>query len=184
MDQQKEIDPIKLRPANDKLREAEFFFMLMEKYFDHYEFKYLLSAFLSALYSCTEHNRLYSADPRFKDWFREINQTHISHPDLQNLREVRRHEIHHKGRETLKRVGFSFPEGIETTQVELVFDFRGGEPIGQYKTAEMEEFKEYPLEQRWVWMTEGEPDVMDLCSKGLVVVREIIKSRDSMGFPD
>lgn len=175
---------MELHPANDKLREAEFFFMLMEKHFDHYEFRYFLSAFLSALYSCTEHNRLHSADPRFKDWFQEMSKTHISHTNLQNLREMRRHEIHLKGKETVQQVGFGFPDGIETTHVEFVFDFSSGKPVGRYKTAEMEEFKEHPVEQRWVWKTEGEPDVMELCSKGLQVVREIIKSRDSMGFPD
>ena len=175
-----------LHPANDKLREAEFFFMLMEKYFDHYEFRYFLSAFLSALYSCIEHKKLFSADSRFKDWFQEMHKTHMSDTNLQNLRKIRDAEIHLKGKETVQRVGFDFlpAGGIETTSLEVVFDFSSGKPVGQYKTAEMEEFKEYPVEQRWVWKTEGEPDVMDLCSKGLQVVREIIKRRDSMGFPD
>lgn len=175
---------MELHPANDKLREAEFFFMLMEKHFDQYEFRYFLSAFLSALYSCTEHNRLHSADSRFKDWFQEMKETHISHTNLQNLREMRRHEVHLKGKETLQEVGLSFPGGIETKYIELEFDFRNVKPVGRYKTAEMEEFKEHHLEQRWVWKTKGEPDVMDLCSKGLQVVREIIKSRDSMVFSD
>lgn len=31
-------------PANDKLREAEFFLMLMEKHFDTDEFRYFLNA--------------------------------------------------------------------------------------------------------------------------------------------
>lgn len=97
---------------------------------------------------------------------------------------MRKHEVHLKGKETVQRVSLRFPDGIETTHVELVFDFSGGKPVGQYKTAEMEEFTEHPLEQRWVWKTQGEPDVMDLCSKGLQVVGEIIKSRESMGFPD
>ena len=52
-------------PANDKLREAEFFLMLMEKHFDTDEFRYFLNAFLAALHSCKEHNRLFSKDPRF-----------------------------------------------------------------------------------------------------------------------
>jgi len=175
---------MELHPANDKLREAEFFFMLMEKHFDHYEFRYFLSAFLSALYSCTEHDLLHSADPRFKDWFQEIKKTRIFHIDLQNLREMRRLETHKKGKKPVQQVGLSFPDGIETTHMELEIDFRSVKPVGRYKTAEMEEFKEHQVEQRWVWKTKGEPDVMDLCSKGLQVVREIIKSRDSMGLTD
>jgi hypothetical protein len=63
---------IGLHSANDKLREAEFFFMLMDKHSEKYEFMYFLSAFLSALSSCTEHNRLQSSDQRFRDWYREI----------------------------------------------------------------------------------------------------------------
>jgi hypothetical protein len=39
---------MQLHPANDKLREAEFFLMLMEKHFDRYEFKYFLNTFLAA----------------------------------------------------------------------------------------------------------------------------------------
>jgi hypothetical protein len=178
------IDIVDLHSANDKLREAEFFFFLMRRYFDRYEFQYLLSAFLSALYSCTEHNRLHSTDSRFTDWFQEISKTYLSHVDLQELREMRKHEIHQKGKETLQQVGFSFPGGIQSTEMEFILDFSSGKPVGRYKTAEMEEFKEHPVEQRWVWKTKGEPDVMDLCLKGLQVVREIIKSRDSMGFPD
>ena len=174
---------MELHPATDKLHEAEFFFRLMEKHFDRYEFRYFLSAFLSALFSCTEHNRLHSADPRFKDWHREIKVTHMSHRALQDLRDVRNQEVHQKGKETLQVVSFSFPSGIEIKSGEtLVLEFGGG--VRRYKTTETEEFKEYPVEQRWVWMTKGEPDVMDLCSKGLEVVREVITSRDSMGFAD
>lgn len=85
----------------------------------------------------------------------------------------------------MKVVGFSFPEGIEVKGgEEAVFDFGSGQSVGRYKTTKMEEFKEYPIENRWVWLTEGEPDVMELCSKGLQIAREIIKSRDSMEFPD
>jgi hypothetical protein len=36
-----------LPPANDKLREAEFFFFMMEHHFHTYGFKYFVSAFLS-----------------------------------------------------------------------------------------------------------------------------------------
>ena len=110
---------MELHPANDKLHEAEFFFRLMEKHFDHNEFRYFLSAFLSALYSCKEHDRLHSADPRFKDWYQEIKKTHINHINLLNLLEMRRHEVHKKGKETVQQVGLGFPDGIETTGLEL-----------------------------------------------------------------
>lgn len=171
-------------PANEKLHEAEFFFMMMEKYFDCYEFKHFLSAFLSALYSCTEHNRLHSSDTRFKDWYQGQAKDLMSHQDLVKLREMRRLEVHVRGRETVQEAGLSFPDGITTTHLELGMDLSGGKPVGWYKTAEMEQPEEHPVEQRWVWKTEGYPDVMELCSKGLEVVRELIQSRDEMSFRD
>jgi hypothetical protein len=48
----------------------------------------------------------------------------------------------------------------------------------------MEEFEEHPVEHRWVWDAEGEPDVMELCRKGLETMRCIIDSRNNMGFAD
>jgi len=173
-----------LNPANDKLCEAEFFFIMMKRYFDNYEFKYFLSAFLSALYSCTEHNRLHSSNPRFKDWYQGPARDLIAHQDLVSLRELRRHEVHLEGKETIQQVGLSFPNGITTTHLELGIDSSAGKPVGWYKTAEMEQAEEHPVEQRWVWKTEGAPDVMELCSKGLEVVRQLMKSRDEMCLYD
>ncbi|MGE5646413.1 MAG: hypothetical protein ACM336_11540, partial [Acidobacteriota bacterium] len=98
--------------------------------------------------------------------------------------EMRRLEVHLKGKETMQQAGLSFPDGITTTHLELGIDFSAGKPVGWYKTAEMEQPEEHPVEQRWVWKTEGDPDVMELCSKGLEVVRQLVKSRDQMGFPD
>ena len=159
--------------------------MLMEKYIHCYEFVYFLSAFLSALLSCVEHNRLLSRDVRFKDWFRDAKNGHLRNPDSLALRELRRKEVHFTGTETGQRAGMSFPEGLEWTSSTVTeIDFSKGRPIGRYKTAHMQDFEEHPVEQRWVWETPAEPDVMELCGKGLDVVREIMKSRDRMGFSD
>lgn len=175
---------MKLHPANDKLREAEFFLMLMEKHFDQYEFKYFLNAFLAALYSCKEHNRLLSKHSRFKDWYREVRTKYLSDADLHRLGKLRDKEIHQKGTESFQRVGMSFSEGIETTELVLGVDFSSGKSVGRYKSAEMDQFEEHPVEYRWVWDAEGEPDVMELCRKGLDIMRRFIESRDNMGFPD
>ena len=159
--------------------------MLMEKCVPRYEFVYFLSAFLSALFSCVEHNRLLSKDARFKDWFRDVKNGHLCNPDLLALREHRRKEVHFTGTETSQLVGMSFPEGLECTgSTVMEIDFSKGKPIGRYKTAQMQDLQEHQVEQKWVWETRGEPDVMELCGKGLDVVREIINSRDRMGFPD
>lgn len=61
-----------LPTANDKLREATFFFELMERYIHEDEFRYLVSAFLEALYSLRAQNRLRSQDPRFRHWYQSV----------------------------------------------------------------------------------------------------------------
>src|ERR1700720_815478 len=103
-----------IHPANDKLREAEFFFMMMERHFHQYEFKYFVSALLSALSSSTEHNRLHSPDPRFKEWYREIVGNYVAKSELPGLDRLRNKEIHQKGTETLQRVGFG-----DQTEIQL-----------------------------------------------------------------
>ena len=168
--------------ANKKLAEAEFFFLLMEKHFDHYEFQYFLSAFLSALRSCTEHNRLHSADPRFKDWYERMKASHFADETLQRLGKLRNREVHQTGTPSSQRAGMSFPEGIESTSMVLEMDFRSGAPVGRYKTAEMQDFAEHLVEYKWVWDAEGEPDVMELCRRGLQIARATIQSRDEMRF--
>ena len=78
----------------------------------------------------------------------------------------------------------SFPEGIKTTDLTLSFDLSSGKPVGRYKSAEMDDFEEHPVEYRWVWNAAGEPDVMDLCRKGLDTMRQVIESRATMNFSD
>lgn len=175
-----------LHPANDKLREAEFFLMMMQKHSERYEFKYFLSAFLSALYSCTEHQRLHSSDPRFKDWYRGVVDTIITPSDLPRLERLRNREIHHKGTGTLQRVGFSRPDDdpIETTQLEFTVDFSRGKPVGTIKTAEMEKAEPIELSNDWVWSAEDNPKVFELCESGIKTLRQIITYRDQMKFPD
>lgn len=176
-----------LHPANDKLREAEFFFMLMERNLDSYEFKYFVSAFLAALYSCGEHLRLFSRDLRFEEWYREIGNTLLANPEYQRLRKLRDVEIHKKGTDSWQRVGMSFgEEGITVTGGPLVLnlDLRSGTPKGSYQTPEMVQPEEHPVRVRWVWSTTDELDVTDTCTSGLAVVQELIRQRDAMAFED
>jgi hypothetical protein len=48
----------------------------------------------------------------------------------------------------------------------------------------MADFKEHLVKYGWVWKAQDEPDVMELCSTGLKVVRQLIQSRDDMHFQD
>jgi len=116
---------MEIPPANAKLREAEFFFMMMENSFEAYEFPYFVSAFLSALFSCTEHNRLHSPDVRFKGWYQHAKVSYLSNGALQRLTELRNKEIHHRGTESVQRASLPFPNGIESRKLELELDFSG-----------------------------------------------------------
>ena len=170
--------------VEDKFREAEFFYGLMERAFDSYEFKYFVSAFLAALQSSTEHNRLQSADARFKGWYREARSKYIDDPLLRQLFDLRNKEVHHKGTQAVQQVGMSFEEPIETTDLEITLDFSKGKPTGAYKTAEMAEATPHKVTQKWVWRTTGEPEVMDLCQRGMEIVQALIESRAGMSFRD
>lgn len=177
---------MELHSANDKLREAEFFYFLMQTHRHEYEFKYLVSAFLSALSSATEHNRLQSSDARFKDWYRDV-MTNLYEPSvLRKLEKLRNKEIHQKGTEALQRVGFATgsDEPITTTHLEFTMDFRQGAPKGTIKTAEMTEAQPIELTSQFVWDAPGDPDVFALSWEGIEAVRAIIASRDAMKFPD
>jgi hypothetical protein len=175
-----------IHSANDKLREAEFFLMLMQTYSESYELKYFLSAFLSAVSSCTEHNKLHSSDPRFKDWYRNIAETVVAQSVLPRLTALRNKEIHHKGTNTYKRVGFVRPDDdpIESTRVEITMDFSRGKPVGTIQTAEMERPEPVELTSDWVWDAEDNPKVFELCEAALGTLSQIVRSRDEMKFPD
>jgi hypothetical protein len=177
---------VRLHPANDKLREAEFFFVLMERNLDSYEFKYFVSAFLAALYICGEHLRLFSKDPRFKDWYRDIGETLLANSEYQRLRKLRDVEIHKRGTESWQRVEMSFgEEGITVTgPLVLTVDLSSCTPMGSYQTPEMVQPEEHPVQVRWVWSTADELDVMDTCTNGLAVVQELIRQRGEMAFED
>ena len=150
-----------LHPANNKLHEAEFFFAVMHGHSERCEFKYFLSAFLSAASSCIEHNKLYSSDARFKDWYRNIRKAVVDPSVLPGL-----------------------ADPIETTKLEFTMDFSSGKPIGTIQIAEIEKPERVELSSDWVWDVEGNPKVFDLCESGLNTLRQIIRYRDEMKFPD
>jgi hypothetical protein len=176
----------RVHPANDKLREAEYLFFQMQHHLHDYEFKYIVNTFLAALYSCGEHLRLFSKDPRFKDWYAKAKDTILNDEHYQRIRKLRDVEVHQKGTDSLQCIDMSFgEEGIAVVgpdSLTLTVDLRCGTPQGSYQVSGMEAPVEFPVETHWVWNTADELDVMELCSKGLEVVRRLIRSRDSMNF--
>jgi hypothetical protein len=153
-----------MHPAEDNLHEAEFFFLLMRHHLDEYEFKYLLSAFLSALSSCTEHNRLFSRDLRYRDWYQDLKNI-VRGTVLERLDVLRNKEVHRTGTQALQRVGCSTgsEEPITSTHIEITMNFREGRPKGTYQTGEMATPEPIELTAEWVWSVEGSPKVMELC---------------------
>jgi hypothetical protein len=75
-------------------------------------FQHNLSAFLAALLSCTEHLRLFCKDPRFPAWYQEANAKYFMQPELRDLREFRRKEIHMQGTDTWQDIFVPFPENF------------------------------------------------------------------------
>ena len=105
--------------ANKKLAEAEFFFMLMRQNVNRHEFRYFLSAFLCALRSATEYNRLSSSDSRFKEWYQKAKESWLQSEDLIRLGKLRNLEVHQKGTKSSQQIGMTFPGGIESTSLAL-----------------------------------------------------------------
>lgn len=101
------------------------FLFQMQHHLQAYEFKYIVNAFLEALYSCGEHLRLFSKDPRFKDWYDEMKTTILADANFHHLRKLRDVEIHHRGTASTQRMGMSFgEEGITVTGPGLSHDDR------------------------------------------------------------
>src|SRR5689334_9888842 len=115
--------------------EAEFFFRKMESSTSNVlEFPCFTSAFLSALRSCTEHNRLHSRDPRFKAWYEKLKSTHLNHGCLYRLGKLRDVEVHQKGNLTFGGIRFELPPGVTVDARNLRFSGDRGELIAQYLT--------------------------------------------------
>jgi hypothetical protein len=169
-----------------KLREAEFFYRLMKRHSRRsFDFPYYTSAYLSALKSCTEHNRLYSRDAKFKDWYRAISKSHFHHPDLILLFGLRNTEVHQTGMDGFELVGFEVPWGLTIKDVELKSEYRDGESVLMCRLPGETEFAEAKNQSHeWVWDVPGRPKVLELCYSGLNVVREVIASRAAMNFQD
>jgi hypothetical protein len=173
-----------IAPAADKLREAEFFYMMMERHRDQYEAKYFLSAFLAALYSATEHNRLYSRDPRFREWYRSVVKPAKENSALSRLNELRNTETHHQGTDSHYEVGVNFPDGIMVGPgMSFGVDFSGGTAVHIVEGVSLEGVKHQFID-RWVWDSPDRPDVMELCGQGLKAVRSVVTSWDEMMFND
>ena len=158
------------RPYFDqKFSEAVFFYRCMESNLHASEFVFVLSAFLSAVYTLGESRTLESRDPRYREWYKVITQTKLHVPPLSDLKTYRNKEIHNRGTDTHTWVGMNFGEdGILVEggqQFSMTMDFSTGKPVAAYSMGG----EAVPVEAttQWVWGTPpNEVDVMDTCRKG------------------
>jgi hypothetical protein len=166
-----------IEPEYQKLAEAEYFFRLLQADWSAHAFEANLSAFLAALFSATEHNRLHCNDTRFADWYRQAKSQDLSHPDLARLKDFRNKEIHHKGVSAWQEISISIPEGVEVgpqRPVSWTVDLSSPEKDQSLPGSS--------IQKRYVWDTADSPDVLDLCEKGLQVVRQMLNSHRAMAF--
>ncbi len=130
--------------AELKLQEAEFFYGKMAGSVDPLgEFPFYVSAFLAALRGCLEHNPLFSSDARFKDWYRQVKNAYVSHPELRRLGRLRDVEVRQKG--TSIRMRLALPEGVDSHSLSFTV------PLGGQKLQMTHQGTPIPFE--WVWAT-------------------------------
>jgi hypothetical protein len=171
-------------PEYQKLAEAEHFFRLIQNDWASPAFGHNLSAFLAALFSSTEHNRLFAKDPRFSAWYQEAKAKYLELPDLLRLKEFRNKEIHHKGVPAWQEILVPFPEHFPMT----------GEPFSwTINLSAPDRVQDAPkgsdgvpiserIQKRYIWDTPESPDVLELCEKGPQLVRQMMYSHQSMHF--
>jgi hypothetical protein len=175
-----------MNPAESKVSEATHFLGLMEKDWSSPAFQHNLSAFLSALMSSVEHNKLYSKDARFKDWYRVASETYLKRQELVELREFRRHEVHLKAKQSWQEVTIAFPQDRPIHGMSWTVNLSA--PATEKEKSELPPIEdvsgEGEVRKRYVWDVPDSPDVLELCRKGLATVREMMNSYTRMRFHD
>ncbi len=160
----------------------------MEKSVENDTFVYFLSAFLSALCSVTEPNKLQprkAIDDRYRTWKQQMDEVLLKDVSMALLCKMRNGEVHDIPAEKLQTVGASFGEiGLDLSdggKVEIEFDFSGGKPVGRHKVGEAP-VETHPVTVSWHFNVPGDPDVLQTCRTGLAVIERVIASRDAMLF--
>jgi hypothetical protein len=171
--------------AERKYYEAVFFYRQMKLNVRRpAEFPHYTSAFLSALKSCTEHNCLLAPDSRFKNWYRDIKQSHIANAELQRLFDFRNAEVHQTGTDGFQKIGFDKPAHVRRQDIEIKSSTtKDGETVLLCRFPGEKEFREVKNPSfSWVWNVPGSPDVLKLCYTGLKIVEDMMKLHSGMKF--
>jgi hypothetical protein len=171
--------------AYEKLAEAEHFLRLMKADWSSPGFQHNLSAFLSALFSCTEHNRLFCKDARFPAWYQQTKTTYFSQPDLAHLRDIRNKETHHKGTESWQDIFVPFPQPLGpggVREISWTIDLSSPAEIQEVDAKVDGQPTTIQIEKHYVFDTPASDDIMSLCDKGIAVIREILNDHRRMCF--
>jgi hypothetical protein len=134
--------------------------------------------------SSVEHNKLVCKDPRFKDWYHNATQTYLKRKELVELREFRRKEVHLKGAPSWQEVTVVFP--VDKPVHGMSWSINLGAPATAEETSDLPEEigPRGEVRKRYVWDVPGNPDVLELCRKGLSTIREMMMEYSRMQFRD
>jgi hypothetical protein len=165
-----------------KLGEAAHFLGLMEKDWSSPAFQHNLSAFLSALMSCVEHNKLASNDTRFKEWYQNATQTYLKRQEMIDLREFRRKEVHLKAPGSWQEIFIALPTDKPVHGMSWTVNLSAPATPQELSELPDEIGEQGEVRKRYVWDVPGAPDVLELCRKGYAIVSEMMRDYDRMDF--
>jgi hypothetical protein len=172
--------------AYEKLGEAEYFLRLMKKDWSAPGFDYNLSAFLSALTSSVEHNRLFIKDPRFPEWYRQAVEKYLGQQVWNELKKFRRKEVHFKGSDTWQHISIPFfkspPEAERPVSISWSIDLSAPGPTQEVEVI-IDGDKKVPatIEKHYAWDPNG-LHIIETCEAGIQIVRTMLKEYTGMRF--
>jgi hypothetical protein len=174
-----------LRSAQQKLSEAEYFLDRLKADWSMPNFDYNLSAFLSAITSCPEHNRLQVKDSSFPDWYRGAKRKYLSNHVWLQLREFRRQEIHFKGNETWQHISLPAirptPDMERGHSISWEIDLSAPGPTQEVEVFVDGEKASGSIEKHYAWSPDGQ-HIVEMCETGVQIIRDMLKDYNSMQF--
>jgi len=108
----------------------------------------------------------------------------LKRQEFVDLREFRRKEVHVNGTPAWQEVTLLLPTDRPIKHGHS-WTVNLSAPVRERESSEgPEPTTDTDVRRRWVWSTPDSPDVLELCRKGLAIVREMLNSYYKMRFRD